>query len=379
MRRLRFMEFAVDVPAAIETKAYYSSRGYQIPERMVPTLTANPITLKVPPAADTDTARRASSLMERWTMAALAQLKKQANEDVMERFVECLVADGHGCMRLQYARSQYWGGYPRRKKNEPPGDSEARSEEWKRGKPLPLHWQWVDPLCVYPLFGETGLVAMLEVDHRDIATLHPENWSEVKNEPELVDLALQKSGTGQVKFSQMWTHDRLVYAVNDQVLHDVRHRYGRPPYVYQYGIATSLRDPAKSGLSCLFPIRYSLPHFSELVTQKASAVRLYAWPTWVLETPENSPFGPEGSGESFEFIPGTIHELAPGQVLRNVTNPGPGPAEEPVHGHGRHWHRAAGGGGGQDTPGDVQGLAAGAGDLGEGGCGQVRTEVAEDA
>lgn len=325
MRRLRFMQFSVEVPAAIEAVPYYSSRGYQIPERMVPTLTANPITLSVPPAANTDAARRASSLMERWTMAALAQLAKQSNEDVMERFVECLVADGHGCMRLQYSRAQHWGGYPRRKKSESADEYDKRSEDWKRAKPMPLHWQWVDPLCVYPLFGETGPVAMLEVDHRDIAVLHPERWSETKKDPELIDLALHRSGTGRVKFSQLWTRDRLVYAIDGQVVHDVRHSYGRPPYVYFYGIATSLRDPELCGLSSLFPLRHSLIRFSELITQKSSTVRLDAWPTWTLETPENSPFGPEGSGEPFELVPGTVHELTPGQVLRNVTNPGPGP------------------------------------------------------
>lgn len=328
MRELRFMDNTPDVPALMDAETVQTPLCYQLVERMVGTLTADPIRITVPPAANTDRARRQSSDAELWTTAMLRQLQRQADEDVIERFVECLIADGHGCMRMLYA-PQAWGGYPRRKKGEADTEYTARVESWKRTKPIPINWTWVDPINVYPLWGEMGLEAVLEVDQRDPLALHPERYNMVKENPELWDLARRPQGeSGRFKFAQLWTREALTYAVNDQVVHHEKHKYAQVPYVYKMGSTVSTSDVARMGLSMLYPLRSIAPQLDRLLSQKASAVRLWCWPTPIFKAAIASILPDEGTAgqqRTIEVKPGEAVTLYEGEELGFLVMQGTGP------------------------------------------------------
>jgi hypothetical protein len=117
--------------------------------------------------------------MEKWTGNVLSELSRQAEEDVIEKYIEFLVADGHGCMRMLYA-PQLWAGYPKRAKGQDDKEYTDDVEAWKMGRPIPISWQWCDPLTVFPMWSEAGLEAVLEVDERDVLTLDQRRWNMVK-------------------------------------------------------------------------------------------------------------------------------------------------------------------------------------------------------
>jgi hypothetical protein len=207
-----------------------------------------------------------------------------------------------------------------RKGGESDHDYNRRIEAWKRGKPIPISWQWVDPLNVFPTWDETGLAHILEVDQRDLATLSPERWNIVDNPPELYELARadgSDASSGLVTFQQLWTRDTLTYAVNGEVVHHQKHRYGRPPYVYAFGISPSTTDRSLRGLSVLYPLRHLLPYLDRLLSQKATAVRIWCWPTPVMRIRSNQALLSQltnGQVNVESGIPRTV-EITPGQTV----------------------------------------------------------------
>jgi len=339
-RRMRFMEIVPHVPAAYRAYTVRTPTAHQIIERMTGTLTTNPFTLTVPPSANTAKAQESSSLIEKWTMLALEQLQKQSGEDLVERFVEHLLTDGHACWRILYARN-YWEGqgnypqhrknesdaaferrarswYPKREKGEKGEDYDARTEQWKKGRPLPISWSVVDPINVFPMFSEMGLVCVLETDHRDIATLRPDQWDLTKKSPAIWELIRgEPSAQGQVEFTQVWYPNSRIYAVNGHIVDRQKHQYGAPPYIYATGINSTSREAGKAGLSVLYPLRYILPKRDEVLSQKLTACSIYGWPTPIWKIGEKRGIGRDGNLQELraDLIPGEAMTLWPDEDM----------------------------------------------------------------
>ena len=326
MRKLRFMEEEPEVPPHLEAEDVRTPIGHQTIERMVGTITTDPLTITVPPAAETDDARRKSSLQEVWLNAAHNQLQKQADEFVVDRYVESLVADGHGAMRMLYA-PQLWRGFPRKDKDEEDKSYNSRTETWKKGKPLPIVWRWLDPLTVYPLYGEFGLEGVLEVDERDILTLHPDRWNTDKPDLEHLSRMHRKNGSS-VEFAQWWTPETVTYYVEGEVVHHAKHKYSTPPYVYSFGLGAASNDPARMGMSCLWPVRFLLPYLDRLLSQKGTAIRMWAWPTVIFRQSALNQIQ-TGEGEAverdIEIAPGATVTLFQDEELSFLTWKGNGP------------------------------------------------------
>jgi hypothetical protein len=313
MRALRFMENVPDVPAEIEPDVVRSPIAYQIIERMVGTLTVEPPLISVPPRAKGAAAEAAASRLEVATAAIIQELARQQDSDVFERFIESLLADGWGAMRIMYAPSR-WAGFPKQGKDEPDADYNRRVDEWTHNAMIPITWTWLDPLTVYPFWTEAGLSHVLEIDRRDPLTLAYNRYNVLnaqRTEEEIADLSRYHSERGEVEFAQLWTRDALVYWVDGEVVHYQRHAYGRPPYIIARGVETSIPDPAKAGLSILYPLRHLLPYLDRLLSQRASAVRLWCWPTPLLRLSQFSGQEPR----EIEIAPGKLVTLFPGEEL----------------------------------------------------------------
>lgn len=321
IEELRFMENDVIVPVGMEAELVRSPAAYSIIENVLGTLVANEPQITIPPAALTAKAQESSSKLERWTYGALMQLRMQQNEDVFERFMECLVAYGHGCMKLLYA-PQKWKGYPKQDKKG--GETEElyneRSEAWKQGRPLPVAWTWVDPRCVYPVWSDMGLEAVLEVDYRDPMAIAPYRFN-MRDEVDIRDLErTHANAAGEIEFAQLWTRETLTYAIDGVVVHHEKHKYPNIPYIYAMGQAVASKDPSYMGMSVVYPIRHLLPYYDRLLSQNASAIRLYGWPTVVYEEP---PFsapsenleGDDGGVRELAFEPGKPITLMPGEKV----------------------------------------------------------------
>jgi hypothetical protein len=299
----------------------------QIIERVTNTLVTDDPQIIVPPINSGDTALANASKLERVTQTILKSIRTSKGEDPIARFIECLVADGHGCLRVQHS-PHAWAGFPRRQPGQDLKEYNNEANDWKRGRPLPISISWVDPLTVYPRFDELGLAAIMEVGQREVADLEASarKWKNGDAEPNLDELSrLYKDSEGEVEFVQYWTRRQLTYMVNGQVVHREPNKFGRPPYIYQTGISPASKDPALMGISILYPIRKLLPQFEKLLSQQATSVRTWAWMTWALTMSAASPLGDNGQPRDVALRPGGVVTLYPGEVLSPLVHPGTGP------------------------------------------------------
>lgn len=331
MRALRFSEHDIEVPSAYEQETVRTPVAYQIIEHMVGTMTVDDPLISVTPASEARSEEEKASRLEVATQQILHQLNRQSGEDAGERFVESLIADGHGCMRLFHA-AQYWRGMPQRDKKakETEADYLKRADAWTRGKPLPISWSWVDPLNVFPVWSEMGLEAVLEVDERSPLGLDADRFNQRDNLPDIWDTDRLKAQGGTVEFAQLWTNSRLIYAVDGHIVHNQKHGYERPPYVYAFGTSPSTREPGRVGLSVLYPLRHILPYYDRLLSQKASAIRIWSWPTPVLKTPRGAP--DDTTPHPIEVRPGEPLSLWDDEDVGFLTWAGNGPDSDEMLG-----------------------------------------------
>lgn len=332
MRELRDMENMPEVPAGMEPEVVVTPVASQIVERMVGLLTTDPMRIEVPPAGSSEAQGRQASKMERWTKAALDELERQSDEDIRERLVESMIVDGAACARMMYAPG-LWNGMPARKDFEGTDAEYNREvEQWKVGRPLPVVWAWLDPLCVYPMWSEAGLECVLEKDSRNLATLDPKKFNMAKKaNPEIWSLDRHSKSGGKVEFIQYWTRDSLTYCVDGEVVHHAKHQYKRPPYIYAYGAAVSSKDSQKRGRSMLYNLRYLIPYMDRLLSQKATAIRIWNWPTPVFKhSALNMPAVDAATGKptplrTIEVQPGKAVSLYSDEEITFLTWQGNGP------------------------------------------------------
>ena len=114
-RRLRYMEEPVSIPDAyrVTTREVRTPIAREQLKRVIGSLVANEPAITVPPPSSSERARRNASKRATWTVAALRRMGDDASRDVFGMFIDALVADGAGVMKLVYLPDR-WSGYPRR-------------------------------------------------------------------------------------------------------------------------------------------------------------------------------------------------------------------------------------------------------------------------
>jgi len=332
-RELRYMEHEIKVPVDMEPEKVKLPTGYQIIERMLGTLATNAPSITCPPADKTQRQKELSSKREHFTAVLLEQLWKQSGEDSFERFLECLLSDGHGCLRVLYA-PQVWADYPtRRGEDDPEGEEKEedfieRTERWKRGKPVPIAVNWVDPLNVFPVFGEFGLEMVMERDTRNLVDLNTDKWNGRVPEPMLWELSKTAGSPGKVTFTQIWTRKELLYFVEGRLVHREENAYGAPPYIYAMGFTNASRETDKMAVSALYPLKDIIPAYDRAVSQKATAVRMWCWPTPVYTQSEATVTHDKDGNpilRELELVPGKTATIMDGERLGFLTWEGNGP------------------------------------------------------
>jgi hypothetical protein len=318
-RDTRFMRIAPDIPKDWEVEEVRNCIAFNLTKRIVGTLTTDRPIITVPPAKEGDKAEEQASTIETWMSCALDQLAKQADDDPIARAVECLVADGHAAWRILHA-PQLWRQYPKRNKDESDAEYIKRTDDWSAGQPLPISWVWLDPLTVYPSWDEYGLALVLETAERTINEVSPQTrkaWE--KEQPALWEATRQQGAGAKFRFQQLWTRETLTYAVDGQVISHKKHPYGRPPYIYGMGDTTSSREPGLMGLPMYFPIIDLLHQYDNLLTQRATAVKLMAWPTFVHKQDTAVTDRPP-----YELRPGGVNPIGLQESLEPMQWPGEG-------------------------------------------------------
>ena len=336
LRRLRHMETPVDIPPAYRT----SAREVRTPlareqlKRVIGSLTANRPLVHVPPAEPTEAARAGADLRARWTNAALRRMDSEAARDVFGMLIDAMVADGAGVLKLLYAPDR-WAGYPRRSTD---ADESAetflqRAERFKKSARFPLAWRDVDVTTFYPLEGEDGLEACLEIAERprhlvqrryglitDKRSGHlvaaggdAEPTVNSTAQPEAPNAAPRATA----RVVEYWDDEYFAYLVDGHLVRRGRHGYGAIPYVHAYGDQTPSRDPAKAGVSMLASMEYLVPLLDQLLTMKQNALFLYAYPTPKITnfSPIDPSLNNDGRPRALDFRPGEILPLYQGEDL----------------------------------------------------------------
>ena len=336
LRRLRHMETPVDIPPAYRS----SAREVRTPlareqlKRVIGSLTANRPLVHVPPAEPTEAARAGADLRARWTNAALRRMDSEAARDVFGMLIDAMVADGAGALKLLYAPDR-WAGYPRRSTD---ADESAqtflqRAERFKKSARFPLAWRDVDVTTFYPLEGEDGLEACLEIAERPrhlvqrryglIADKRSGRLVPAGGETQAMDQAAappeapNAAPRATARVVEYWDDEYFAYLVDGHLVRRGRHGYGAIPYVHAYGDQTPSRDPAKAGVSMLASMEYLVPLLDQLLTMKQNALFLYAYPTPKITnfSPIDPSLGNDGRPRALDFQPGQILPLYQGEDL----------------------------------------------------------------
>lgn len=336
LRRLRHMELPVDIPPAYRT----SAREVRTPlareqlKRVIGSLTANRPLVHVPPAEPTEAARAGADLRARWTNAALRRMDSEAARDVFGMLIDAMVADGAGVLKLLYAPDR-WARYPRRsaQPDEPAASFLRRAERFKKSARFPLAWRDVDVTTFYPLEGEDGLEACLELaerprhlvqqryglitDKRSGRLVPPGGDTRALDTPGSQPDAPNAEPRATARVVEYWDDEYFAYLVDGHLVRRGRHGYGAIPYVHAYGDQTPSRDPAKAGVSMLASMEYLIPLLDQLLTMKQNALFLYAYPTPKITnfSPIDPSLGNDGRPRALDFRPGEILPLYPGEDL----------------------------------------------------------------
>ena len=336
LRRLRHMETPVDIPPAYRS----SAREVRTPlareqlKRVIGSLTANRPQVHVPPAEPTEAARSSADRRARWTNAALRRMDSEAARDVFGMLIDAMVADGAGVLKLLYAPDR-WAGYPRRSADadEPAETFLQRAERFKKSARFPLAWRDVDVTTFYPLEGEDGLEACLEiaerprhlvqrrygliVDRRSGRLVPAGGDAPTADESTAQPDRPTTAARGTARVVEYWDDEYFAYVVDGHLVRRGRHGYGAIPYVHAYGDQTPSRDPAKAGVSMLASMEFLIPLLDQLLTMKQNALFLYAYPTPKITnfSPVDSSLGNDGRPRALDFHPGEIVPLYQGEDL----------------------------------------------------------------
>ncbi len=336
LRRLRHMETPVDIPPAYRS----SAREVRTPlareqlKRVIGSLTANRPLVHVPPAEPTEAARSSADRRARWTNAALRRMDSEAARDVFGMLIDAMVADGAGVLKLLYAPDR-WAGYPRRSADadEPAETFLQRAERFKKSARFPLAWRDVDVTTFYPLEGEDGLEACLEIAERPRHLVQRRYGLIVDrrsgrlvpaggDDPTADESTAQPdrpttAARGTARVVEYWDDEYFAYVVDGHLVRRGRHGYGAIPYVHAYGDQTPSRDPAKAGVSMLASMEFLIPLLDQLLTMKQNALFLYAYPTPKITnfSPVDSSLGNDGRPRALDFHPGEIVPLYQGEDL----------------------------------------------------------------
>lgn len=328
MDELRYREYEVEVPSGLEADVVRTPLANANVTRVVATLMDQGMRITIPHNREDYQGQGRDDRLETLIRTALWQLKRQKGQDVDSKFTEAVVHYGQAGMKLVYA-PQLWRNRPRRERDESDEGYNERVDGWVRQqRRLPLNWSWVSPLEATPIWREDRLVAVLQQSERTADTIY---WQGFNGRPtqEWIDAVSRDEATGgmhTLTVQEYWTEETVTYAIDNEVVSHQRHRYGRVPYVWCYGLSPATRRQKYLGQPLLWDMAELLKSVDRLLTQKNSAIRQWAWPT-VMATP-----GPYSIDEAnaqwvheIEIEPGGVVQKLPGEAIEFLLWPTAGP------------------------------------------------------
>ena len=268
-------------------------------------------------------------------------LMDDRDEDTWDLVLEDIVRFGRGYDQLLFVpkhRSSKAPDYPERGKDEEDKAYGKRQKEWQMRSKLPLVWRHLPARNVFVWRDDYGPDETLIVTKRRV--------KELLAQYKLPNLAADAGdGHGYAVFAEYWSRDWGAYwagaAYNYQheagdrhgveALRDVGdgelattfpNMYGYVPIVETSGLISTDSRRGRRQMSVLDHMLGICEYLDQLVSQKASAVRVWAWPTPYLKNLSvgnmnlgNLPLGEDGRPIPIELEAGKMLTLLPGEDI----------------------------------------------------------------
>ncbi len=318
----RMMRKPPTIPAEFEKSgvSFHAPLVYDLDRRIVALINNYPVPKRIPLTKGAD-AQAQSSKIEKW----LSAFYREAFKSVYPQVKDALVADGMGVFKVILDK-HVWGGIERGV-----GEEEDvfnnRVDNWRRSR-LPFRIEHVASKTYCPIGDGTDEV--LEISHRSARPISRQ-YKLVSDGTRLVkprDLGTKERSEEypeKIKFIEYWNKTNYVYMVDETIVEQGEHNYGRPPYFPAYATITSSHNPSEQGLSFAFPLMSLEQAVNDVVTMRMNWERLNSYPSAVLEPISEDVMAtfPEDAPE-IEITPGGILNIPPGFKFRWVEAPSTG-------------------------------------------------------
>ena len=341
LRKLRFMQHDVPIPPAYKQDDEEPIRTYALGksiETAVGALTGlwPNIHVPLPPQpAGADLAN--ASARERFLSAYLRRLNEQeGSRDFFRLLLDSMIAEGVGVLKATYT-PKAWQAMPQLRTflkdrdyhaslsdahilaDFTPAERDAwnaASEAFVQNAPLPFRVRPVDVLTYFPVRGEFGTDAVLEITQRPLVAARRQAsvWGGLpvdEREP-LTEATVTLYEYWDDQYMALWAslggEHRLVGAM--------AHGHLRLPYFESMGQVTSSADPQFEAISTPFKLQYTIPHVDRLLNIAYNVAHLTGYPH--LQQNQRS------LDEKEDPAP---LELTPGQIYTYDSNVGEGPVE----------------------------------------------------
>jgi len=314
MREMRFLEDDFKIPEAYEATTVKIKTGLPMMwvQREVGALTTLMFSVRVPPpphASQID--RENGSAVERFLPAMWSHQETQQKRDIYRNLIDAMVADGGGWITARY-KPKAWQGMPEQRElleeedeytQEELDEYNVRMDKFVQAAPLPFAFRTVDATTMFPVWGEYGMDAVLEVSKRPL--LHVQRmaspWGGL---PITTDDDSTYEATVEIceYWDSKWMGLLVAKGESWELVGALEHKYGRIPYWYAPGEETGSSDPRFSSVSTLFKLRHTNSAINQLATIKFNSAHLIGMPSWQgkLSTWDDDGEGGEPKPRKFE-------------------------------------------------------------------------------
>lgn len=274
-------------------------------------------------------------------------LMEDRDEDIWRLTLEDVLRYGRGYDQLLYVPSR-WSkhapDFPQKKKDEEYDDYGKRTKQWKLRAKLPMVWRHCPARNTFMWHDDYGISESLIVTKRRVKDLlsqyklpnlskHVDSSSDLLHSYALLAeywsrdwgayWASLPSDDHATQSDDIRTGVAVLRDVQDGELAEVfRNMYGYVPVVETVGLMSTETSRARRQMSILDHMMPICEYLDQLVSQKASAVRVWAWPTPYLRNlsvgnlnVNNYALQEDGRPVDFEVEPGKMFTLLPGEDI----------------------------------------------------------------
>lgn len=364
--KIYWQENDIPHPSHIDFQEVRTGTATEIIIRLKGILAERP-TVQVGYTGLVDRKSRAVEKVQDFANALFPALEDDADENTWDNILEDVLRFGRGYDCLEYVPGRWSAekGYPTYTKGGDPAEYEKQRRQFRikagsgQGVRLPVSWRHLPAPGVYAWKDEAGISECISIEERRLGDLgHRYNVPLLLRQAELRGNAQPAYPVEHALFVRYWNRKYATYWISrgfssrawlsqmnsgtsllmmasgpgELAIEPFEHNYGRVPVVETSGVTSTSKNPAKRQLSVLDHVIPLCLYLDQLVSQKASAVRMWAWPTPYLknlgiggQVINSAPIGDDMRPVPIEITPGETLMLLPGEEISWLVAPNNGP------------------------------------------------------